>query len=98
MWIGTLLPGATLLILGVVYLLQGNASAAPMEASHLLPKWAGLASLVLIVNTFCGYSAAELNAVHVNEMRNPSREFPKVMFLAIPLVLAIFIFPALAIS
>lgn len=98
LWIGTLIPVATFLVLGVLYLLQGNAPAAPMDASHLFPKWAGLASLVLIVNTFCGYSGTELNAVHVNEMRDPRRAFPRGMFLAIPMILCIFIFPALAIS
>ncbi len=36
--VGTLIPGAMLVILGVIYLLQGNASAAPMNASHLMPE------------------------------------------------------------
>ena len=30
--IGTLIPGAVLVVLGIVYLLQGNTSAAPMDA------------------------------------------------------------------
>lgn len=98
LWIGTLVPGATLVILGVMYLAQDNAPAAPMDTSHLFPQWAGLASLVLIANTFFSYSGIEMNAVHVNEMRNPRREFPKGMFVAIPLVPAILILPALAIS
>src|ERR1700760_1050644 len=58
--VGTLIPGAILVILGIVYLLQGNASAAPMDASHLIPKWTGIASLVLIVNNFLSYSGMEM--------------------------------------
>jgi len=96
--IGTLIPGALLVILGVVFLAQGNSSAAPMNASHLLPAWTGIASLVLIVNNFLAYSGMEMNAVHVSSLRRPSSEFPKAMFLAIGLVLLIFILPALAIS
>jgi amino acid transporter len=96
--IGTLVPGAILVILGIVFLGQGHASAAPMSASHLLPAWAGLSSLVLIVNNFLSYSGMEMNAVHVSTLRNPGREFPRSMFLAMGLVLAIFILPALAIS
>ncbi len=87
-----------LVILGMVFLGQGNASAAPMDADHLLPAWAGLSSLVLIVNNFLSYSGMEMNAVHVGSLRNPGKEFPKSMFLAMGLVLAIFILPALAIS
>jgi amino acid transporter len=96
--IGTLIPAAVLVILGVVFLGQGNHSAAPMNTSHLLPPWTGIASLVLIVNNFLSYSGMEMNAVHVNKLRNPGREYPRSMFLAVGLVLAIFIVPALAIS
>jgi amino acid transporter len=96
--IGTLIPAALLVILGLVFLGQGNHSAAPMTASNLLPPWAGLASLVLIVNNFLSYSGMEMNAVHVSDLKDPGREFPRSMFLAMGLVLAIFIVPALAIS
>ena len=96
--IGTLIPGGVLVVLGVVYLFQGNTSAAPMDTSHLLPAWTGIASLVLIVNNFLSYSGMEMNAVHVSDLKDPPREYPKSMFLAIALVLMIFILPALAIS
>lgn len=96
--IGTLIPGVILVVLGLVFLGQGNTSAAPMDSSHLLPAWAGLSSLVLIVNNFLSYSGMEMNAVHVSSLRKPAREFPRAMFLAMGLVLLIFILPALAIS
>ena len=35
--IGTLIPGVVLVLLGVVFLGQGNESAAPMTADNLLP-------------------------------------------------------------
>nr|WP_311132458.1 APC family permease [Nonomuraea gerenzanensis] len=96
--IGTLVPGVLLVALGVVFLGQGNSSAAPMTTDNLLPAWAGLASLVLIVNNFLSYSGMEMNAVHVSSLREPGKEFPKAIFLAMAMVLAIFILPALAIS
>ena len=96
--IGTLIPGVLLLVLCAVFLGQGNPSAAPMDAAHLLPAWAGLSSLVLIVNNFLSYSGMEMNAVHVSKLRKPAKEFPKSIFLAMGLVLLIFILPALAIS
>jgi amino acid transporter len=98
LFIGTLIPGVVLVVLGIAYLLQGNPSAAPMDAKHLLPEWTGLASLVLIVNNFLSYSGMEMNAVHVSSLRKPEREFPRAMFVAMGLVLAIFVLPALAIS
>jgi glutamate:GABA antiporter len=96
--VGTLIPGVVLVVLGIIYLLQGNASAAPMDGDHLIPQWTGIASLVLIVNNFLSYSGMEMNAVHVSSLRKPRSEFPKAMFFACGLVLLIFILPALAIS
>ena len=96
--LGTLIPAALLIALGAAYLVQGNHSAAPMTGSHLLPAWSGPASIVLVVNSFFTYAGVEVNAVHVDELRNPAREYPRSIFVATALVLAIFIGPTLAIS
>ena len=96
--VGTLVPGIILVGLGIIYLAQGNASAAPMDAEHILPAWAGIASIVLIVSNFGAYSGMEMNAVHVNRLREPRSQFPRVMLVATVLVLLILILPPLAIS
>jgi glutamate:GABA antiporter len=96
--IGTLIPGIILVGLGIVYLAQGNPSAAPMDAEHFLPEWAGIASIVLIVSNFGAYSGMEMNAVHVNRLKDPRSQFPRVMLVATVLVLLILILPPLAIS
>jgi glutamate:GABA antiporter len=96
--LGTLIPAVILVGLGIAYLVQGHHPAAPMTARHLLPAWTGLASIVLVVNSFFTYAGIEVNAVHVNELRNPAREYPRSIFLAMALVLAVFIGPTLAIS
>lgn len=96
--VGTLIPGVILVGLGIIYLLQGNPSAAPMTADNLLPAWTGIASIVLIVSNFGAYSGMEMNAVHVNELKNPAKQFPKAMFIAVILVLVILILPPLAIA
>ncbi len=96
--IGTLLPGAILVVLGVIYLIQGNQPAAPMNGHHVLPPWHGLPSIVLVVNSFFTYAGIEVTAVHVDELRDPGRQYPRAIFLAMGLVLAVFIFPTLAIA
>ncbi|MEU2516748.1 APC family permease [Streptomyces syringium] len=96
--IGTLIPGVVLVVLGLVFLAQGNPSAAPMDSGHFLPPWTGLASLVLIVGNFLSYAGMEMNGVHVASLREPGKQFPRSVFAATGLVLLIFILPALAIS
>lgn len=96
--IGTLIPGVLLVVLAAVYLLQGSPSAAPLNGHHVLPPWHGLTSIVLIVNGFFTYAGVEVNAVHVDELRNAGREFPRAILLAVILILLVFIPPTLAIS
>ena len=97
-FIGTLIPGLLLVLLAAVYLLQGNSSAAPLNAHHVLPAWHGLTSIVLVVNGFFTYAGVEVNAVHVDELRDAPREFPKSTLLAVILILLVFILSTLAIS
>jgi putative glutamate/gamma-aminobutyrate antiporter len=96
MVIGTLIPGITLLVLGVIYLFGSGPNYS--AGTGFFPEFTGLASLVLIVNNFLSYAGMEVNAVHVNDMKNPSKDFPKAMFVASGMAVAIFVLPALAIS
>jgi glutamate:GABA antiporter len=96
--IGTLIPGLVLVVLAAIYLVQGNSSAAPLNAHHVLPPWHGLTSIVLVVNGFFTYAGVEVNAVHVDDLRDAPREFPKAVLVAVILILLVFILPTLAIS
>ena len=96
--IGTLIPGLLLVVLAAVYLAQGSHSAAPLNAHHVLPPWHGLTSIVLFVNGFYTYAGVEVNAVHVDDLSDAGREFPRAILLAVVLILLVFIPPTLAIS
>jgi amino acid transporter len=96
--VGTIIPGVVLVGMGAVYLISGHSSAAPLHLHNLLPAWAGVASLVLIVNNFLSYSGMEMNAVHVSDLKDPPREFPKATFVSVGIIMAVFILPALAVS
>jgi glutamate:GABA antiporter len=96
--IGTLIPGLVLVVLAAIYLLQGGHSAAPLNGHHVLPPWHGLTSIVLIVNGFFTYAGVEVNAVHVDDLKNPRREFPRATLVAVILILLVFIPPTVAIS
>jgi amino acid transporter len=69
-----------------------------MHVHDLLPAWAGIASLVLVVNNVLSFDGMEVNAVHVSELKDPKREFPKVMFWSIGICMLVFILSALAVA
>ncbi len=96
MLIGTAIPGTTLVVLGIAYLLGDGTNYA--AGTSVVPAFTGLASIVFIVNNFLSFSGMEVNAVHVNNMEHPGRDFPRAMFIASAAALLIFMLPALAIS
>ncbi len=96
--IGTLIPGLLLVVMAAIFLGQGNHSAAALNGHHVLPPWHGLTSVVLIVNGFFTYAGVEVNAVHVDDLANAGREFPRAILLAVVLILLVFVLSTLAIS
>lgn len=96
---GTVIPAIALVICALLFMGQGGQSQVPsISQASFLPVWTGIASIVLIVSNFLSYAGMEMNAVHVNDMENPGRNFPKAMVIAVIFILIIFIFPTLAIS
>ena len=104
--VGTIIPGALLIVFGIVWIATGQpsqASLSPAElASPFTPSGSGimgfLAPLVLIVSNVLAFAGMEVNAVHAGEMRDPGREYPRAIFIAVALILLVLILPTLAIA
>lgn len=93
---GTIVPGAILIILVVAYLCMGK----PIMLTHesFFPDFTKIGTIVLAASIFLFYGGMEMNAVHVQNMKNPARQFPRAMFLAVAVIVLIFIFATLAIG
>jgi putative glutamate/gamma-aminobutyrate antiporter len=97
--VGTAIPAAGLVVFALLFMMKGGQSdLTPVSQAQFLPTFTGIASIVLIVSNFLSYAGMEMNAVHVNEMDNPGKSFPKAIGLATIVILLVFIFPTLAIS
>lgn len=85
---GTLIPGAILIILGVVYACMGKTiDLTPMP---FIPNFSHLGTIVLAASIFLFYGGMEMQAVHINDMRNPARDYPRAVFLAIFIIVALY--------
>jgi putative glutamate/gamma-aminobutyrate antiporter len=97
--LGTIIPSAGLIVFAFLFMNSGGQSQlGPASDAQWIPTFTGIASIVLIVSNFLSYAGMEMNAVHVNDMKQPGREFPRAIGLAVVLILFIFILPTLAIS
>ena len=93
---GTIVPGAILIILGVAYLCMGK----PIMLTHesFFPDFTKIGTIVLAASIFLFYGGMEMNAVHVQNMSNPAKQFPRAIFLAVAVIVMIFVFATLAIG
>ena len=78
---GILLPAAILVILAITYLSSGASLQIKMDAASFFPDFTKLGTLVVFVAFILSYMGAEASATHVNEMKNPGRDYPLAIIL-----------------
>lgn len=96
--VGILLPIGFIIILALFWLLSGKPLAISLHPDAFIPNWRdshSWSSLTAIMTSFLGI---ELAAVHVKNIADPQRNFPKAIFFSVILILVTMIFGALAIA
>lgn len=93
---GTIIPGALLIIMGIVYVLMGEK----IELVHepFFPDFEKLSTIVFAASIFLFFGGMEMNAVHVPMMKDPRKGYPKALFIAVVVILIVFIGGTLAIG
>lgn len=86
--VGTIVPGAILIILGIIYVATGNT--VHLDHVSFLPDFSDAGTIVLAASIFLFYAGMEIQAVHVNDMADPARDFPKAVFIAIAVIVAVY--------
>ena len=94
---GTIIPGAILIILGIIYVCTGGHNFIDAH-QPFWPDFEKYQTIVLAASIFLFYGGMEMQAVHVNNMKNPAKQFPQSVFLAVIVILVIFIAGTLAIG
>lgn len=78
---GILLPAGILVVLAVLHLVSGATLEIQANAKTFFPDFTQINTLVVLVAFILSYMGVEASATHVNEMKNPSRDYPLAMFL-----------------
>ena len=86
---GILLPAAILVILAICYLHMGGTVAIKMDAATFFPDFTQIGTLVVSVAFILSYMGVEASATHVNEMKNPGRDYPLAMLLLMVAAIAL---------
>lgn len=88
--VGTIIPAGLLVVLAIVYLSTGGHSYLDFQES-VIPDFKGLESIVLASSIFLFYAGMEMGGIHVSEMKNPARNYPKAIFIGAAITVIIFV-------
>lgn len=88
--IGTVIPAILLVILAVMYLVSGGQSQMDFH-TNFVPDLSNFNSFVLAVSIFSFYAGMEMNSIHITEMDNPSKSYPKAIFISALITVLVFI-------
>lgn len=109
--LGTVLPGILIIILGLLWVDQGNtiaflttevATPTGIVSEHMharfFPHLTGLGSIAFLAGIVLLFAGVEVHAVHAAEMDKPSTQFPAAMMLASVAIFLLFILGSLAVA
>lgn len=95
---GVVLPAAILIILGIVYMAQGNPISVAINWSTFFPDFSEVNTLVVLVAFMLSYLGIEASAVHVNELSNAKRNYPIAIIILVFGAIALNILGAMSIG
>ncbi|WP_298628012.1 APC family permease [uncultured Legionella sp.] len=96
--VGMIVPMGFIILLALIWLIKGNPVAIDLSLPNLLPQWKDSQSWVSLTAIMTSFLGMELAAVHVRNVRDPQKNFPKAMFFSVLLILFTMIFGSLAIA
>ena len=88
--VGTIIPAGLLVILAIVYLVSGGTSQMDFHGSFF-PDLTNFNNLVLASSIFLFYAGMEMGGIHVKEVENPSRNYPKAVLIGSLVTVLIFV-------
>ena len=96
--IGLLLPMTFLILLGVIWVIMGKPIQIDFSANQIFPTLAGSENWISLIAIMASFLGMELAGVHVGDIANPQKNFPKAMGWAVLILLFTMIFGSLSIA
>lgn len=96
--LGLIIPMLLIITLAILWMVQGKPMQIDLSWSALTPTWGEFDSWISITAIITSFLGMELATVHVNQVKNPQRNFPLAIFVSAILILTTMILGALAIA
>lgn len=95
---GTILPGALIIGLGLVWIFSGQPPQFTFSAEGFLPDLSSIANLVFLAGLFLSFGGLEVSAVYAGDVKNPQKNYPRSIILAALITFVLVMVGALAVA
>lgn len=96
--VGMIMPMALIICLGMLWVALGHPSVISYHWSDLIPHIGEQDSWISLTAIMTSFLGMELAAVHVRQIKNPQKTFPKAIFYSVILILLTMILGSLSIA
>lgn len=96
--IGLILPMGFLIFLGIIWIALGKPLQVEFTSQAILPTFTGTENWISLIAIMASFLGMELAGVHVGDIANPQKNFPKAMGLSVLILLSTMILGALSIA
>ena len=86
---GIIVPVIVLLVGLIIYFATGGVSQINIAPTQIVPDFSQTGTLVIFASFILAYMGVEASASHVNELKNPNRNYPLAMIILAILTIAL---------
>ena len=95
--IGTIIPAGLLIVLGIIYIATGGHNYMDMSQGFF-PDFSKFDNLVLASSIFLFYAGMEMMGIHVMDVKNPSKNYPRAIIIGSIITVCIFVLGTFALG
>ncbi len=95
---GTIIPGLLIIALGFIWYITGKPIAFESTSHSFVPDFSNFDNIAFLAGVVLLFAGMEVGAVHVMDLKNPKTQFPKSVFFAMFIIIAIFTLGSFAIA
>lgn len=95
---GMIIPMSTIIILAVIWLLTGKPIQLHITSENIIPKFGHTESWISLTAIMTSFLGLELATVHIRNIKNARKKFPKALFWSVIIIGSTMIFGSLSIA
>lgn len=95
---GTLIPGSLIILLGLTWYLMDRPIQIAFNSNTFFPDLQNPQQLSTLVGVVLGFAGLEMTSVHVRDVENPRKNYPRAIFLSALLIIGLSVLGTLAIA